>query len=130
MATILVLGAILVVVFISIAGATKRRRIRAGDLRMLTGVCTLALFASCVSQIASVQHSAGSWIGRPISDRLDIMSRPGGYADRIRWQQKTYALDNGDLVYIEPALPDCFIHWETNEAGTIIGFKTDGRGCN
>ena len=100
------------------------------DLWIPTGICAFALLASCVSQIASVQHSAGSWIGRPISDRLEIMSHPGGYADRIRWQQKTYTLENGDRVYVEPALPDCLIHWETNEAGTIIGFKTEGGGCD
>lgn len=86
------------------------------------------LSQSCLSQIASVEKSAKTWIGSPIIDRKDIVARPG-YASRIGWQEKTYQLDNGNWVYVEPVRPDCFIDWEVNPAGTIIGYKTEGKRC-
>jgi hypothetical protein len=76
-----------------------------------------------------VNESAPKWIGRPIKDRQNMMFRSGDYPSSIGWQEKTYTLNNGNWVYVEPVRPDCFIHWEVNPQGIIIGYKTEGKRC-
>lgn len=83
----------------------------------------------CLSQIAPIEEFTKAWIGRPISELKEIRTRSETYASSIGWQEKTYKLDNGNLVYVEPVRPDCFIHWEVNPKGIIIGYKTEGKRC-
>lgn len=52
------------------------------------------------------------------------------YAKSIGWEKgTTYKLENGNWVYVELDSKECFIHWEVNPAGIIIGYKLDGKGC-
>jgi hypothetical protein len=88
------------------------------------------IFSSgCNSQIASIKKSAKSWIGDSIEVRKKLTFDPGSYASRIGWKEKTYQLDNENWVYVEPAGPDCFIHWEVNPPGIIVGYKLEGNRC-
>jgi hypothetical protein len=89
----------------------------------------MLLSQGCLSQIASFEAYTKNWIGRPMSDLKKLVAMPESYASRIGWQEKTYRLDNGNLVYVEPDRPDCFIHWEVNPEGIIIGYKTEGKRC-
>jgi hypothetical protein len=87
------------------------------------------LLQGCLSQIVPLEEYIDAWKGRPLSEHKDVMLRQGSYPSRIGWQEKTYKLDNGNLVYVEPIRPDCFIHWEVNPEGIIIGYKTEGNRC-
>lgn len=98
-------------------------------LIMLCFVMLMFLSQGCLSQIASVNKTAPEWIGSQITVRQNLVLRSGSYASKIGWQEKTYKLDNGNWVYVEPALPDCFIHWEVNPEGIIVGYKTEGKRC-
>ena len=73
---------------------------------------------------------ARTWIGASI-DQLQALGsrRDGNYVDKIKWQEKTYALPNGNTAYIVPERADCSIHWEVNKARTIVGYKTEGARC-
>ena len=87
------------------------------------------LLQGCLSQIASFEESTNKWIGRPLSDLKEVLARPTSYVSRTGWKEKTYRLDNGNLAYVEPDGRDCFIHWEVNPEGIIIGYKTEGKRC-
>jgi hypothetical protein len=84
----------------------------------------------CISQITPVSKGAPTWIGSPIKDIQNRMARLGSYATSIGWKEKVYKLDSGNWVFVEPADPRCFIHWEVNSEGIIVGYKTEGRGCD
>lgn len=92
-------------------------------------VMLVFLSQGCLSQIASFEEGVKGTIGRPLSELKATLARPESYPSRIGWQEKTYKLDNGNLVYVEPVRPDCFIHWEVNPEGIIIGYKTEGKRC-
>jgi len=68
-------------------------------------------------------------MGSPISEKIQRMSRPNSYATSIGWKEKTYKLSNGNWVYVEPDRPGCFIHWEVNPKGIIVGYKLEGSRC-
>jgi hypothetical protein len=90
----------------------------------------MGLLGGCsLSQIPSLKSYLKSGIGSPISVTREIASRPGSHASRIGWNETTYPLANGHWVYIEPDRKDCFIHWEVNPEGIIVGYKTEGKGC-
>ena len=93
-------------------------------------VIVLALHVpACVSQIPTMSDYAGGWIGRSIDDYNRVLNRGKSYANQIGWQEKTYPLPNGNMVYVAPERPDCFIHWEVNKTRTIVGYKTEGARC-
>ena len=71
------------------------------------------------------------WVGQPIEGIRQRISRKGSYASSIGWEETTYPLDNGNWVYVEPdgVDRDCFIHWEVNPEGIIVGVRTEGKGC-
>lgn len=96
--------------------------------RALLGIYLLGL-CGCVSQIVPFKEFANGWLGDPVDEKKQIISRHGSYASRIGWQETTYQLDNGNWVYIEPIRPDCFVHWEVNSEGIIVGYRTEGTGC-
>lgn len=80
------------------------------------------LNAGCLSQIAPSKTAAGRWISRPIQEIREVSERLGSYANRIKWKEKTQNLENGNWVYVEPDRQDCFVHWEVNREGIIIGY--------
>ena len=100
-------------------------------LGFILGLC------GCVSQILSFKDYRKGWLGRPIEEKKQVTSREGSYASSIGWQETTYPLDNGNWVYVEPAGEhgklfgggECFVHWEVNTEGIIIGARTEGKGC-
>lgn len=89
----------------------------------------LFLLHGCVSQIVSIEEGIKGTVGSPLSDLKKLIAMPESYPSSIGWKEKTYKLDNGNLVYVEPVRPDCFIHWEVNPEGIIIGYKTEGKRC-
>lgn len=89
----------------------------------------MLLSQGCLSQIVSKTEYTKNMIGVPIEKLKEAIARPESYPSSIGWQEKTYTLDNGNWVYVEPVRPDCFIHWEVNSNGIIIGYKTEGKRC-
>ena len=79
----------------------------------------LLALCGCVSQIMSLREYTKAWVGQPIERK----------AASIGWKETTYSLDNGNRVYVEPDRKDCFIHWEVNPEGIIVGSRTEGKGC-
>jgi hypothetical protein len=64
------------------------------------------------------------WAGAPIQELISIKNRDG-----VDLTQK-YQLDNGNDVYVYTEFKRCFIHWEVNKAGIIVGvYNTEGD-CN
>ena len=82
----------------------------------------------CASQMAVDEHSS-EWIARPLSELKQEMKRPDSYASKKGWKETTYSLANGNYVYVEPIRDDCFMHWEINSGGIIIGYQAKGSGC-
>jgi hypothetical protein len=92
----------------------------------------LILFAvlfvvGCLTPIVSIEDYTKNWIGRPIEETKKLILRPESYASRIGWKEKTYQLNNGNWVYVEPDSKNCFIHWEVNPQGIIVGYKLEGK---
>jgi hypothetical protein len=95
-------------------------------------VCLLLyiiLLYGCASQI-SLEDLSREWIARPLSELQQEMKKPDSYASKIGWKETTYPLANRNFVYIEPVKADCFVHWEVNEGGMIIGYQAKGNGCS
>ena len=84
------------------------------------------LIGGCLSQIVTLDEHIKSWLGQPIEEKRNILSRPGSYASSIGWKEKTYRLDNGNWTYVAPVRPNCLIHWEVSPQGTIVGYKLEG----
>lgn len=96
--------------------------------KILSFIVVASLFVSgCISQIASIGDYTKNWIGHSIEDKKKPTSRPESYASRIGWKEKTYPLENGNWVYVEPDSKNCFIHWKINPQGIIVGYKLEGK---
>lgn len=94
---------------------------------VMAGMC-LGI-AACVSQIPDLHTWAQQGVGRPVSELEARDAQPQSYASRIGWQKTTYALDNGNWVYVHPDRPDCQIHFEVNPENIIVGYTPVGAGC-
>jgi len=102
---------------------------RKGNLIKRWRFLLLIIFLSgCAAQI-DVKTHAKTWIARPVSELKEEMKKPDSYATKIGWKETTYQLTNGNSVYVEPLSEDCLMNWHVSPRGTIIGYKTDGRGC-
>jgi len=96
-------------------------------LKTILLILFITLFAvSCLSQIVSIEDYTKNWIGKPIERKKKSTLRPESYASRIGWKEKTYQLDNGNWVYVEPDSKNCFIHWEVNPQEIIFAYKLEG----
>jgi hypothetical protein len=91
-------------------------------------LCAAVFLCGCASQMAVDDHST-EWIARPLSELKQEMQRPDSYASKKGWKETTYPLANGNYVYVEPIGDDCFMHWEINSGGIIIGYQAKGNGC-
>ncbi len=69
--------------------------------------------------IISIEEYTTYWKGRKIVEKKGFLSDPNQ-------KEITYNLDNGNWVYVESDKPDCFIHWEVNPQGIIVGYKLEG----
>jgi hypothetical protein len=101
-------------------------------IKVLTVIMVLAgcMSQGCMSQIVSLDEMTRSWVGYPIADVKAAVEGRNSYASRIGWKEKTYPLENGNWVYIEPDKLRTFIHWEVNPQGIIVGYavETVGKG--
>jgi len=88
----------------------------------------IVLLYGCASQM-SLEDLSREWITRPLSELKQEMKSPDSYASKIGWKETTYPLPNRNFVYIQPVKADCFVHWEVNEGGIIIGYQAKGNGC-
>jgi len=86
----------------------------------------IPLLYGCLHNIGTIEEYTKYWIGRPIEETKILVRDSHSYASRIGWQEETYKLDNGNWVYVEPDSPNCFIHWEVNPEGIIVGYKLEG----
>lgn len=82
----------------------------------------------CISQIAPLNESAQKWIGHHVKE-LEKASELPSHQPRDRWPWTTYQLDNGNLAYVDSIRANCYIHWEINPQGIIVGYKTEGNRC-
>jgi hypothetical protein len=91
----------------------------------------LLSLGGCVSQIVSLKEQRKAWLGHRIEEVKEAVARTrtaGGY-EGLSWEEKTYSLDNGNSVYVELIGRDCFMHWEVNPQGIIVGSRTEGKRC-
>lgn len=88
-------------------------------------IFSIVIFSAC--SIPSIGKYTQNWVGHQIEEKKKGTANPGSYASRIGWQEKTYKLDNGNWVYVEPDSKNCFIHWEVNPQGIIVGYKLEGK---
>ncbi len=88
----------------------------------------IILLTGCASQMSS-ENLGRVWIARPLSELKEEMKSPDSYASKVGWQETTYPLADGNYVFVEPLSVDCFVHWEVNRSGIIIGYKAKGKGC-
>jgi hypothetical protein len=96
----------------------------------IVAIALLIASYSCSGQMQPDSEFAGYSVGRPIDDYKALVRKPGSYASRTGWQEKTYELPNGNWVYVAPLGRDCLIYWEVNKAGTIVGYKLEGTRCD
>ena len=80
----------------------------------------------CLRQIPNIMEYTNYWVERPVYQMKELVSRRESYASRIGCKEKTYTLENGNWVYVEPDSPGCFIPWEVNPNGIIVGYKLEG----
>ena len=100
-------------------------------MRKVIKILTITMvLAGCMSQIVSMDEHTRSWIGYPIAGIKATVEARQSYASRIGWKERTYPLENGNWVYIEPAILRTFVHWEVNPQGIIVGYavETVGKG--
>ncbi len=88
----------------------------------------LILLCGCATQMP-IEDLTREWIARPLAELKQEMKSPDSYASKIGWKDTTYPLPNGNYVYIQPVSTDCYVHWEVNQGGTIIGYRAKGNGC-
>jgi len=89
-------------------------------------VFMIVLINGCLRTIPTIKEYTDYWIGRPISEMKQLVLMPQSYGSRIGWKEKTYQLENGNWVYVEPDSKNCLIHWEVNPQGFIVGYKLEG----
>lgn len=95
-------------------------------------VAAALMFCGCVSQVVSLHEYKQNWIGHPINELKEAVARPSVYDEykrAIGWTETIYKLDNGNWVYVELDKKDCFIHWEVDPEGIIVGAHTEGKDC-
>jgi hypothetical protein len=91
-------------------------------------MCLLTVVCSCGS--VSFDAYGKGWIGRPIADLRTVQARSQTYGASIGWKETTYVLPNGNVVFVDPVRPRCFVHWETNKGGIIVAYKGEGTNCH
>src|SRR5687768_6789019 len=98
--------------------------------RLLIPVAALVVGSGCVSQISPFKAYADGWIGRPISEyQAAVLRSSKTYASTVGWSEKWETLPNGNRAYVYPERRDCFVHWEVNDRGIIIGYRPVGDRC-
>ena len=100
-------------------------------IKLFLAATFLLSACGCINYIPTLRSYRKSSIGEPISHRKALLSREGSLASSIGWKERTYKLDNGNWVYVEPwGGRNCLIHWEVNPEGIIVGSRVEGSGCD
>ena len=97
--------------------------------KLCVSIVFLSIAIGC-SPMVSLRGYRNHRLGSAIDSVKQMNSSEYSYASSIGWKEKTYTLDNGNWVYIDPYAPNCFIHWEVNPGGTIVGSHLEGKGCD
>jgi hypothetical protein len=84
----------------------------------------------CACAVQKPSDFADQAIGVSIDRAIEAERRPGSYANRIGWIEKTYELPNGNWVRVVPLDTDCLVHWEVNKDRIIVGYRLLGAGCH
>lgn len=93
-------------------------------------IATAAIFIpGCTTSIPGLEEWADQNIGRPITELRELDKRPGSYASRVHWVEKTYSLNNGNRVYVHPDRVGCEIHFEVGMDGNVVSYTPVGEGC-
>jgi len=87
----------------------------------------MLLLIGCVSQIASVDRGAKSWLGFPLSKLKQRVK--SDYAKENYWLEETISLDDGNTIYKDPVREGCLIIWTANTDGILIDYRTEGNRC-
>jgi hypothetical protein len=90
---------------------------------------TAGIGACSSSQIQTLDEYGKACVGLNIAVVRDLTRGPNSYATRVGWEEKSYALANGHLVYVQPDRPNCEIHFEVDSEGIIVGYTPMGTGC-
>jgi len=88
-------------------------------------ITVLMCFVISCSSIVSIEEYTKYWIGRNIEEKRKVVSDSGSYGDTPGCK-----IDDGKRVYVEKDSPDCFILWEVNERGMIVGYTLKGDRCH
>ena len=91
---------------------------------LLLILCSFLSLGGC-SALPSFEKYTQSWVGHSIEQKKKASAYPHAYGKG--WKETTYTLDNGNWVYVEKHKPDCFIHWEVDPQGFIVGYKLVGK---
>lgn len=88
------------------------------------------LFAGCC---CSVKNWAESGIGVHIDKLREVDAKSASdtrtYMHKVNWKETTYPLKNGNWVYVTPIRKGCFVHFEVNRDGIIVGYSLEGDRC-
>jgi hypothetical protein len=86
--------------------------------------------ASCASHKQTVRSYAEHSVGQPFAQYKAELGKPTSYANRSGSKERRYVLPNGNWVHEAPMNLFCTIHWEMDKAGTIVGYRLEGEGCD
>lgn len=98
-------------------------------LKAWLSVAAALILCGCPS-VPTLRSDIRHGIGLPIDKVKEAGAKPSildGYKSEIEWKETTYQLDNGNWVWVEVAWKDCFIHWEVNPQGIVVGARTEGK---
>ena len=87
-------------------------------------------YAGCASQISTAEDHARAWVGKSFDEYKLIRARTQTYADEIGWPNEVSYRDNDRLVFMVPLREQCFVHFTTDAARTIVAYKLVGRRCD
>jgi hypothetical protein len=104
----------------------RMKKIR--TLVLLVSIALPAALSGCGPPTLRSYRNTG--LGQPVDLFRQLDKNEGSYASRSGWKENTHNLENGNWVYVEPFKPNCFIHWEVNPEGIIVGSHAEGKGCD
>ena len=89
------------------------------------------LLGGCsASRIPPFKDYTAQLIGTPLVDLQVADAQPGSYVSKSAAKPRTYPLENGDSVYVSPLSKDCIVYWQIDPQGMIIGYRSEGAGCD
>jgi len=81
-------------------------------------ICVALILASACTSFAT---KVDSWVGNPITDRLDL--------NKSRIEKNSAPDVQGNTIYVEEWDKGCRVFWTVNTAGIIAAWKSEGKAC-